>query len=188
MNAGRLLSVALLVVVVAAAAAWAGIEFGRWSRAPQTPLPMAENSGKNGNPITKLLVTSLKTPNGEPKKLAEWQDKILVVNFWATWCPPCREEMPEFSRAQDKLGANGVQIVGIAIDEAANVVEFSKLTPVSYPLLIAPTDMSGLMAELGNRQQGLPFTIIIGRDGKLILSHLGPLTGEALAKQLAPHL
>ena len=185
---GSTLRVALLVMVVAAVAAWAGIEFGRWSRASQSAQSTTENNSKNGNPIVNLLATSLKTPQGEPKKLADWQGKLLVVNFWATWCPPCREEMPEFSRAQDKLGANGVQIVGIAIDEAANVVEFSKLTPVNYPLLIAPSDISSLMAALGNRQQGLPFTVIIGRDGKLILSHLGQLTGAELTKQLAPHL
>ncbi len=182
------LRVALLVAVVALAAAWAGIEFGRWSRAPQTTPSPAENRPKNGNPVTNLLSTSLKTQNGEPKKLTDWQGRLLVVNFWATWCPPCREEMPAFSRTQDKLGANGVQIIGIAIDEAANVVEFSKLTPVSYPLLIAPAEMPSMMALLGNQHQGLPFTIIIGRDGKLILSHLGPLTGEELTKKLAPHL
>lgn len=174
----------LLIVVVAALATWAGIEFGRWSHAPQSLPPSPEN----GDAVQQLLVTSFKTPNNEAKKLNDWQNKILVINFWATWCPPCREEMPEFSRAQEKYGASNVQFVGIAIDEAANVVEFSKKTPVAYPLLIASPDLTALMAKLGNQQQVLPFTVIIGRDGKLISSHLGRLNGAELVTQLTPLL
>lgn len=171
----------LLVVLVGVVAAWAGIEFGRWSQTPERAPPSPENSGA----ITQLLTAPLTTTDKQIKKLADWQGKVLVVNFWATWCPPCREEMPEFSLAQDRYGPNGVQFVGIAIDEGTNVVEFSKKTPVTYPLLIASAELPALMGKLGNLQGGLPFTIIIGRDGKPFFSHLGLLNREELAKQLA---
>ena len=134
------------------------------------------------------MTTALTTPDGQAKKLGDWQGKVLVINFWATWCPPCREEMPEFSRAQDQYGPNGVQFAGIAIDEAANVVEFSKKTPVAYPLLLGPADLPNLMAKLGNQQQALPFTIIVGRDGKLKSSHMGRMSKDDLEKLLTPLL
>lgn len=169
----------LLLVFVVLAAAWAGFELNRSSR---MQYPESERA------IAQLLAMPFTTVEGQTKKLADWQGKILVVNFWATWCPPCREEMPEFSRAQDQYGPNGVQFVGIAIDEAAKVVEFSKKEPVTYPLLIAPPEMPGLTAKLGNQQQVLPFTVVVNRDGKLISSHLGRLTEDNLAKELVPLL
>ncbi|MFY9328739.1 MAG: TlpA disulfide reductase family protein [Georgfuchsia sp.] len=164
---------------VALAAAWAGIEL---NRSTQMSDPESERVA------AQLLAMSFTTPERQNKKLSDWQGKVLVVNFWATWCPPCLEEMPELSRAQDQYGPDGVQFVGIAIDETANVVEFSKNKPVIYPLLIAPPELPGLFAKLGNPQQGLPFTLIVGRDGKLRSSHLGRLTEEDLVKLLAPLL
>lgn len=169
----------LLVAFVALIAAWAGFAINRSSLVPD---PESEKAA------VQLLGMAFTTADGQTKKLADWQGRILVVNFWATWCQPCREEMPEFSRAQDEYGSKGVQFVGIAIDEAANVVEFSKKEPVTYPLLIAPAEMPGLIAKLGNQQQALPFTIIVSRDGKLFSSHLGRLTKENLAKELVPLL
>lgn len=172
-----------LVVVVALAAVWAGLETGRRTRPPAEFAPPAPNSSEA---ITQLLATPLKTASGETKNLNAWAGKILVVNFWATWCPPCREEMPEFSRVQDQYAGNGVQFAGIAIDEASNVVEFSKKIKVSYPLLVGSPDVLGLTARLGNLQQGLPFTLIIGRDGKLVATHLGRLSEADLIKSLTP--
>ncbi len=173
-----------LIMVLALAAGWGGLEFGRWTRSQSAP----QTGTSNANAVQQLLVTSFKTPEGDAKTLNAWQGKILVINFWATWCPPCREEMPEFSQAQDEYGPNGVQFVGIAVDQASNVVDFTKKTPVSYPLLVANPDITGLMAQLGNPQQGLPFTIILGRDGKPLSAHLGRLSKEDLSKQLKPLL
>ncbi len=171
-----------LVVAVAAVAGWAGLEYGRWSRGPILTGP--ESNGASA----QLLATPLISPSGQARKLSDWQGRIMVVNFWATWCPPCLEEMPEFSRAQDQYGPDGVQFVGIAIDDSDNVVKFSAKTPVVYPLLLGPPDLPALMARLGNQQQVLPFTVIIGRDGKLHSSHIGRLTKEDLGRQLAPVL
>jgi len=121
----------------------------------------------------QLLALTLPDSDGNAQSLQQWQGKILVVNFWATWCPPCREEMPGFSRLQNKLSGNGVQFVGIGIDSADKIKEFSKLTPVSYPLLVASPGLMALMGQLGNDAGGLPFTVIIGRDGRLEQTQLG---------------
>ena len=169
-----------LVFGLALAAAWGGIEFGRWSRTPTTSSDI-----DSAKVVAQLLTTPLITLTGKSQTLENWKGKVIVVNFWATWCPPCREEMPELSRLQDQLGPNGVQFVGIAIDEASNVAQFTKTTPVSYVLLIGTPESPGLMAQLGNRAQGLPFTVIIDRQGKLSWARLGRLDMGELNKQLA---
>ena len=166
-----------LVAVVAIAAAVAGVEFGKWSRTP-SPGSVSDSSTQ------ELLTAPLKSLDGKSTTLASWKGKVLVVNFWATWCPPCREEMPEFSRTQDQYGPNGVQFVGIAIDDADNVREFTRKTPVGYPLLTGSADLPALMARLGDQQQVLPFTLIIDQGGKVVFSHLGQLSQDALNKQL----
>lgn len=170
-----------IFILVGIIAAWAGMEFGHWSRAPQV-------GAESNKAVASLLTSPLTTLDGGPKTLDDWHGKILVINFWATWCPPCREEIPEFSRSQDIYGPNGVQFVGIAIDNVPNIIEFTKTIPVAYPLLLGSAEAPDLMAQLGNRQQVLPFTVIIDRDGKLHSSHLGRLSGEDLAKLLAPML
>ena len=162
-------------------AAWAGHEFGQHTRTSEV-----STKPENEAAVTRLLATSLVTPDGKTIPLSNWPGKVLVINFWATWCPPCREEMPEFSQAQDEYGPNGVQFVGIAIDNAPNVAEFSKKSPVTYPLLIGSSELPELMAKLGDQQQVLPFTVIIGRDGKIRSSNLGRVTKDMLSKQLAP--
>ena len=174
----------LLVAAVALLAGWGGVEFGRKMHPSEVTPPATQGV----DAVAQLMATALTTPDGKAKKLADWQGKLLVINFWATWCPPCREEMPEFSRAQDQYGANGVQFVGIAIDEADKVIEFSKKTPVVYPLLVGPSELQSLMTKLGNQQGGLPFTVIIGRDGKLKSSHLGQLSKDELRNLLSPLL
>ena len=169
----------LLVVLVALLAAWAGHEVGRQTRASD-----AVTYPGNEAAVGRLLTTTLTTPDGKTIPLAHWRGKILVINFWATWCPPCREEMPEFSQAQDEYGPSGIQFVGIAIDSAANVTEFANTSPVTYPLLLGSADLPELMAKLGNQQQVLPFTVIVDRTGKLKSTHLGRVTKDMLSKEL----
>ena len=108
-----------------------------------------------------------------PLAIEQWRGKVLVVNFWATWCPPCREEMPAFSRLQTKYAERDVQFVGIALDNANNVAQFKKIRPVSYPLLIAESNGSALTQQLGNADVALPYTVIFGKNGELRLRRLG---------------
>jgi len=135
---------------------------------------------EDGNPVQdktlatkQLLALTLPNASAGSQSLSQWRGKLLVVNFWATWCAPCREEMPGFSRLQEKYAAKGVQFVGIAFDTADKVQQFSVETPVSYPLLIGSSGLLPITAGLGNLAGGLPFTVVIGRDGSLLQTRLG---------------
>jgi len=105
---------------------------------------------------------------------------VLVVNFWATWCAPCREEMPEFVRAQSEYGARGLQFVGIAVDQADKVEQFSKEFGLNYPSLIGGYGAVELSKTLGNRLAALPFTIVVDRQGRIAHTQLGPLKPDKL--------
>ncbi len=131
--------------------------------------------------ILDLVLNDLK---GQPQTFAQWRGKLLVVNYWATWCIPCREEMPGFSRLQERYRDKGVQFVGISIDNAAKIAEFVKVTPVSYPLLIGDIGVMENSAALGNTQQALPFTAVLDRHGRLFSTKLGRLPEAILERQL----
>ena len=120
--------------------------------------------------IFGLVLTDLK---GRVQGLDQYRGKILVVNYWATWCHPCREEMPGFSRLQDKFRDKGVQFIGISTDDAPKIIEFQKEAPVSYPLLIGDMGIMKNSADLGNSRQALPFTAVFDREGKLSAAKLG---------------
>ena len=140
----------------------------------------------DAQPFTaQLLALTLPDTQGVMQPLRQWQGKLLVVNFWATWCAPCREEMPEFSLLQQKYAVKGVQFVGIALDSADNVTDYSRQRPVAYPLLIANLAPMPIMMGLGNSSAGLPFTVILDRDSKLVRSRLGPWKAAALELVLA---
>ena len=131
--------------------------------------------------ILDLVLNDLK---GQPQAFAQWRGKLLIVNYWATWCLPCREEMPGFSRIQEKYHHKGVQFVGISIDNVAKIAEFIKATPVSYPLLVGDIGVMENSAALGNIQQALPFTAVFDRQGRLVSTKLGRLPEADLERQL----
>jgi thiol-disulfide isomerase/thioredoxin len=110
------------------------------------------------------------------------------VNFWATWCAPCREEIPELTKIQEKYAANGVQIVGIALDNVLKVREYAKEMRIEYPLLIGFGETLGLARDLGNSAGVLPFTVVLDRTGKLVHAHAGAITEASLSAELAPLL
>jgi thiol-disulfide isomerase/thioredoxin len=125
-----------------------------------------------------LLSTSFVDLSGAARRLTEWQGKALLCNFWATWCTPCRDEIPLLNAAQQHNGAKSLQVVGIAIDNAANVAQFSKTTRIGYPILLADATAIALMRRLGNPGGGLPFTVGLDRHGRLAERKLGAY-GEA---------
>ena len=147
-------------------------------------------SGKDAETMTatssslRILDLVLNDLKGQPQAFSQWRGKLLIVNYWATWCIPCREEMPGFSRLQDKYHDKGVQFVGISIDNAAKIAEFVKLTPVSYPLLIGDIGVMESSAALGNTRQALPFTAVFDRQGRLVSTKLGRLPEAILERQL----
>jgi thiol-disulfide isomerase/thioredoxin len=127
-----------------------------------------------------LLALTLPDPSGHPQPLSQWQGKVLVVNFWATWCGPCREEMPDLVRAQKEYGAKGLQIVGIAADDADKVQQFAKEIQLNYPALIGGYAAIDLSKDLGNSLVALPFTLVVDRHGKVAYTHLGPVKPDKL--------
>ncbi|MEK6245020.1 MAG: TlpA disulfide reductase family protein [Pseudomonadota bacterium] len=123
---------------------------------------------------------------GQPRGLGEWRGRILVCNFWATWCAPCREEIPLLMAAKAKYASAGVEIVGIAIDNQANVRDFTTSFKISYPILLAEADGLELMRKLGNSVGGLPYTVVADRQGKVVHRKLGAFRQADLNAILGP--
>lgn len=165
---------------LAGIAVLAGIHAGlqRSARLPQAwPAVSAEA-------VARLFASSFGDVDGKVYDVSRWQGKTLVLNFWGTWCPPCRDEMPAFSRLQILYAPQGVQFVGIALDSAEKVREFSGATPVSYPLLIGGTAAIDLARDLGNTSLTLPYTVLVGPDRQARLVRVGPLSESELARAL----
>ena len=149
-------------------------------------------SGLDPDPAggSTLLGVSLPDIDGQQQALAQWKGKVMVVNFWATWCVPCREEMPEFVKLQREFGDRGVQFVGIAIDDAAKVKPFAQELGLNYPALIGGYGAVELSKSLGNGIGALPYTLIVDRTGSISQRQLGPIKmthlrdiiGQLLAK------
>lgn len=166
--------VAYALVLVAALGA--GVWFAQARYAPASP----ERSA-----VDALWQLSFPDPAGRPQALSQWRGQIVVLNFWASWCAPCREEMPDFVALRAQHHAQGVEFVGIAIDNAANVAEFLKKQPVNYPILVGEGAAHSLARRLGDTRGALPYTIVLDRDGNVALTHLGRLPADTLRAKLA---
>ena len=164
-------AILLCAVLAAAAGFWVG----------------SRNPGEQVDATTTQQLFSQTWPDasGKPVKLEQFRGKVVVLNFWATWCPPCVEEIPEFSRVHTELQGQGVQFLGIAVDNAENVAKFVSELPASYPMLVAGTNAIELARLFGDDQSALPYTLIIDRDGHLSSRHLGRLQEHDLRTSLA---
>lgn len=135
--------------------------------------------------VAQLMAQQLTDSSGKKQALSQWQDKMLVVNFWATWCAPCVQEMPELSALQVEYKGKPVQILGMGIDSPTNISDFAKKYQISYPLFAAGMEGSELSRQLGNHAGGLPFTILIGPGGRVLKNYLGRLKMEELRADIA---
>jgi thiol-disulfide isomerase/thioredoxin len=141
-------------------------------------------SAPDTSAAAQLFSQSMTDAGGTPQSLSQWKDKALVVNFWATWCAPCVEEMPELSALQTEIAASKIQILGIGIDSPSNIAQFAAKYKISYPLYVGGMTASELTRQLGNQAGGLPFTVLIGRDGQVKKTYLGRLKLDQLRKDL----
>lgn len=155
------------------------------NRAQSAPVSASVDSS---DAAATLFKAGFKDLAGIRQPLSQWRGKVLVVNFWATWCPPCRTEIPEFIKLQTKYGAQGLQFVGIAIDETAKVQAFSDQMGMNYPVLVGDLDAVALSQATGNRLGGLPYTLILDRTGKVVATELGGLNTAKLEAILKPLL
>jgi len=137
----------------------------------------AQSAATNGATVLALVLPDVA---GVDQRLDQWKGKILVVNFWATWCEPCREEMPRFVTLQRQLGEKGLQFVGIAIDQPDKAREFAKEFELNYPTLIGGYGAIELSKTLGNDIGALPFTLVVNRAGSVVLAQLGPVKDDQL--------
>lgn len=127
-----------------------------------------------------LLALSLPDAAGKEQPVGQWKGKVLIVNFWATWCEPCRDEMPRFMTLQNQYGGQGLQFVGIAIDQADKVQQFASEIHLNYPTLIGGYGAIQLSKTFGNQLGALPFTIVVDRAGHVVHTQLGPLKDAQL--------
>ncbi len=130
----------------------------------------------------------LRDLKGQYRHISEWDDKLIVLNFWATWCPPCLHEIPIFSSLHNELKSQGVQFLGVAVDNPRDINRFIKENGMSYPTLYGNQDATILAKIYGNKHGGLPYTVIIGRDGKIVATHSGELKRDQLEALLKPAL
>lgn len=108
----------------------------------------------------------------------------MVVNFWATWCEPCREEVPALVRVQAKYAANGVQVVGISVDSVDKVRQFANEYRIEYPLVIGSIAVIEVTRRLGNKAAGLPYTVVMDRSGRVVRTHLGAISEAELERAI----
>ena len=131
-----------------------------------------------------FFAASLPDIEGNLQSFSQWRGNVLLVNFWATWCMPCREEIPELIEAQDKFREQGLVLVGIAIDQKEKVEAFSKEFAINYPVVVGDVEAFSLAEAMGNTQGALPYTVIINRDGEIVDAHLGRIHLDKVEKRL----
>ena len=163
----------ILVAVVAVAAAAAGYGLNAWHL-----------SGADRGAAEAVMATQFADMEGRLQPLSQWRGRVLVVNFWATWCVPCREEIPGFVRLQEKYRDRGLQFVGIAIDQRDKVQAFAQEFGMNYPVLLGGIDSVEMSRQAGNRVGALPFTVILDRNGQIVGRELGGLKESRLDRMI----
>jgi thiol-disulfide isomerase/thioredoxin len=170
----------LLTAGVAAGAVLAGGTVAWW-RQSTTPAAAGSAGAANANPVDNLWALSLARPEGGELALATLRGKPLLINFWATWCPPCVRELPEIDRFHREFGPRGWQVLGLAIDGPTPVREFLARVKVGFPIALAGLEGTELVNQLGNPQGGLPFSVMIDGAGRVVQRKLGETHFDELA-------
>jgi len=169
----------IIIVAISLLALLAGVVTSQW----------IYKTGLASDPAVKaFFANSWQAPDGKTVDTQKWQEKVLVVNFWASWCPPCVEEMPTLDKLQQEFLQQNVLFVGIGIDSPSNIREFLSSTPVSYPIVIGGLEGSNLAKQLGNSQGALPYTIIINAKGKATYSKLGKISEDDIRSAIKSSL
>ncbi len=168
-------STILLVASLAFMAVAGGLLLQRGGPQPQDFPPPREIAVPDYRPSFSLPDLS-----GRTRRIDEWDGSVVVVNFWATWCAPCRKEIPEFVALQEKYGAAGLQFVGVALDEAEQIKPFAESFGINYPILVGTLDALEIGRDYGNGRGGLPYTVVVDREGRVLYHKVGRVTTAEL--------
>lgn len=177
----------LLVVVLALLGALGGFFAGNW-------LHTTPEARRDGSQLIGAQAPALDLPDldGRQHALQEWRGRVVLVNFWASWCPPCVEEMPLLDRTAQQFAGKGLVVVGIAADTPAATRDFLAKHPVGYPILVddpeAPARNTDASLVYGNTRSVLPYSVLIARDGRILAQRFGNFSENGLAAWLQPHL
>lgn len=169
----------IVVLAIGAAATGLYIEHRRLNPPPPQGVTVAD-VGEVPPEATFLTV------DGKPRQLSDWRGKRLLINYWATWCAPCRREMPLLSANVARHAGRNVAILGVAEDTAGAVRAYLAAVPVAYPVVLADSDAPGGSLSFGNTRRVLPYSVLIGEDGRILRRKLGTFSQAELDDWLAP--
>ena len=153
------------------------------------PAQLTQSSSQSRQLNAEWFNHAFKNLNGDGQTLSPWQGKIIVLNFWAPWCPPCLEEMPELSNLHQTYQNKNVVVIGLSAEDLKTTQDYFKEDPkraVSYPIVVGDLDAMDLSAKLGNQRGVLPYTVIINSDGSIIKTFLGRINQPLIEKSLLP--
>lgn len=170
----------LLVLIIAVLSLLAGIAV-RYALSGAGFQVAAESTG------TAYDHPPLHDMDGQAVALQRWQGRKILLNFWASWCTPCREEMPLLSSTQAQSGDASLQIIGLALDDPEEVAAFLQETPVGYPILLGGNELPSWMEQLGNRATVLPFSVLFDEQGKMLSTFTGKLDKQSLETWMQTH-
>jgi len=149
-----------------------------------------ESTGAAAPPVASAFASAAAFPDldGKTQPLAHWKGKVVLLNFWAPWCPPCRKEIPDLIKLQAKYANRGFTVVGIAIDTADNTQAFADQLDLNYPILVGGEKGIELAKKLGNTVGVLPYSVVLNQQGQPVYTHRGEIRPTRLEKVLAPIL
>jgi thiol-disulfide isomerase/thioredoxin len=147
-------------------------------------LAPADESSPATSGVPALFAATFLDQDGKAQPLSQWRGKVVVVNFWATWCPPCKEEMPELSAFQQKYANRNVVVLGLSTDDVTKIREFAQQAPVQYPLLAGDFQAMALAESLGNNKGVLPYSVVISPDENIVRTYFGRLDMKKLEQDI----
>ena len=156
------------------------------SSAPKTTTMALPGKTRNAWELPAFSLTDL---DGNVHSLDEWKGRVIMLNFWAALCAPCQYEIKDFVRYQDTYSERGLQIVGIGVDQERPLRNVSRTLGINYPVLVLdPANENGILADWGNEQQIIPYTVVIDSKGMITYIHRGQLNDEAFNNFVLPLL